>query len=90
MGAGWPILGLVGLGTAGEGPGEGPESGGDGVRFLKTKMYLVGSTSIGQKSDPPVNCVFRWSILRIMTFWAQIWIRLDLTFPMVKKYLKNS
>ena len=40
-------------------------------------MYLVGSTSIGQKSDPPVNRFFRWSISRITTFWAQIWNRSD-------------
>ena len=40
-------------------------------------MYLVGSTSIGQKSGPPVNRIFRWSISRITTFWAQIWNRSD-------------
>ena len=45
--------------------------------FCAKQMYLVGSTSIGQKSGPPVNRVFRWSISRITTFWAQIWNRSD-------------
>ena len=65
------------FGIEGEGPGEGQELGGDGVGFLNKKMYLVGSTSIGQKSGPPVNRVFWWSNSRITTFWAQIWNRSD-------------
>ena len=40
-------------------------------------MYLVGFTSKGQNSGSPVNRVFRWSISRIMTFWAQLWNRSD-------------
>ena len=40
-------------------------------------MYLVGFTSKGQKSGPPVKQVFRLSISRITTFWAQIWNRSD-------------
>ena len=59
-------------------------------KIFEKEMYLVGSTSIGQKSGPSVNRVFKLSISRIMTFWAQIWIRLDITFPMVKKYLNIS
>ena len=51
--------------------------GGGWGKIFEKKMYLVGSTSIGQKSGPPVNRVFRWSILRITTFWAQIWNRSD-------------
>ena len=48
--------------------------------FVFKKLYLVGSTSIGQKSGPPVNRVFRCSISRITTFWAQIWNRSDLLY----------
>ena len=44
--------------------------------FFKN-MYLVGFTSKGQTSGPPVNRAFRCSISRITRFWAQIWNRSD-------------
>ena len=39
MGVGWGILSLVGLGIAGEGPGERPVTGVDGVFFLKMSFF---------------------------------------------------
>ena len=39
MGVGWPTLALVGLGIAGERPGERPETVVDGVTFLKRSFF---------------------------------------------------
>ena len=48
MGVGWPILALVGLGIAGERPGQRPVTGVDGVVLLKNAFFenIVSKTLI--------------------------------------------